>query len=159
MKRSPTARSLPVLLLSGLLAGVFGVPAFAQNNNSGADHGPPMTIQQMAQQRLSSMQERLNITPNERSAWDQFAQVSMQNATQADQTYRQRAESVPNMNAAQNLRSFANIQRQQARDMERLSSAFDALYSQLSPQQRQTADQMFRDYAQRAAEQRQAPRR
>ncbi|MDQ2801806.1 MAG: Spy/CpxP family protein refolding chaperone [Pseudomonadota bacterium] len=159
MKRRLIARIAPALLISALLASA-AVPAVAQN--AGADAGagmPGMTAEQMAQQRLSELYANLNITRNEQPAWNQFAGMSMQNASRLDQAFRQRAAAVPKMTAPENLQSFVAIQAQQIQDMQRLSPAFDALYAQLSPQQRQAADQMFRGFAQDAEARHGVPQR
>jgi len=108
------------------------------------------SIQQITQERLNRLRDQLRITAAEEPAWNQFAQTSMQNAASLDQAYHQRAEQVPTANAMQNLQSFAQIQMRQAQDMQRLVPIFQSLYSKLTPQQQQIADQTFRATAERA---------
>ena len=107
------------------------------------------SVEQMTQQRLTELRTNLGITTNERPAWNQFAETAMGNARTLDQLYRQRAESLPTMNAMENLRSFGQIQSQQATNIQRAAPAFENLYSQLTPAQRQAADQMFRTWTSR----------
>jgi hypothetical protein len=166
------SRRVPALFVSTLLAGgLAAAPAIAQSygnnpgySNSQAPHsgsqapamagttqsGTSWSIENMARQRLSELYDTLRITPQQQPAWNRFAQTSMQNATTLDQLYRQRAGSLQSMNAVQNMETFARIQQQQAQDMQRVLPEFQALYAQLSPQQQQAADQMFRNYSQRA---------
>jgi len=99
------------------------------------------------------MYDNLRITPNQQPAWNRFAQSSLQNASALEQLYRQRRDSMQSMDAVQNLNAFARIQTQQAQDLQRLVPEFQALYTVLSPQQRQTADQMFRNYSERGRSQ------
>jgi hypothetical protein len=73
----------------------------------------------------------------------------LRNAAGLDQLYRQRAETVPSLNAVQNMESFAHIQAQQATDTQRLLPAFRSLYSELTPQQQEVADRVFRANAER----------
>jgi hypothetical protein len=48
------------------------------------------------------------------------------------------------MNAAENMHSYAAIARAYADNTEKLSNAFDALYTKFSEPQKQTADALFR---------------
>ena len=109
-----------------------------------------MNIKQITQERLTNLREQLHITSSEQPEWKKFEQTSMQNADSLDQLYQQRAQKVPTENAVQNLESFAKIQKQQADDLQRLVPDFKSLYSKLTPQQKQIADQTFREHAERA---------
>jgi hypothetical protein len=154
-----------VLGSSALIAAAMALPAAAQPANApaaaaaqtqpapgasatGAAHSTPM--QQREQQRLTQLHQHLRITPTEQSAWDQFAEASMQNATRLDTAFRARAEQVPTMNAIQNMQTFADLDMQRAQDMQQLVPAFQKLYAALSPAQQKTADQLFRDVSERA---------
>ena len=125
-----------VLLLAGSTLPVAAQPEPPQ--------GPPETIEQMAQNRLAMLKDELRITPAQEGAWNRFAELSLQNAAQMDQMFRHRGDQVSNMNAVENLQTFAQIQMRQARDFERLVPAFRQLYGELSPQQQQAADEAFR---------------
>ncbi|HEY6430848.1 MAG TPA: Spy/CpxP family protein refolding chaperone [Acetobacteraceae bacterium] len=167
----------PALLLSTVLLAGAAVPAMAQsygnssygNNSFGGNqsinsHYPSTapseqvtpqssqgwSIEQMARERLGRLQDTLRINAGQQQAWNQFANTSLQNATTLDQLYRQRRDTLQTMNAVQNMQTFTQIQLQQAQGMERLLPTFQQLYAELSPQQRQAADDMFRNYAERA---------
>ncbi|HSU06949.1 MAG TPA: Spy/CpxP family protein refolding chaperone [Acetobacteraceae bacterium] len=153
-------RTIPALLISTALLGSMAVPAIAESyannpNNRQAitQSSPSWSIEQMTHQRLSQLYDNLRITPNQQPAWNRFAQSSLQNASALEQLYRQRRDSMQSMDAVQNLNAFARIQTQQAQDLQRLVPEFQALYTVLSPQQRQTADQMFRNYSERGRSQ------
>lgn len=146
------SRAAPVLVAATF---ALGGPALAATSPTAAAPGATQqtqgwSIQQITQERLNRLRDQLHITAAEQPAWDQFAQTSMQNAASLDQAYRQRAEQVPSATAVQNMQSFAQIQMQQAQDMQRLVPAFQGLYSALTPQQQQIADQTFRANAERA---------
>jgi LTXXQ motif family protein len=150
------------VVLGGLVAGALAAPVSAAtlttySNDQTAQTGVATaqapapsyrgwSVEQMAQQRLTELHNTLRITGREQPAWNQFAETALGNARTLDQLYRQRAESLPTMNAVENLRSFGQIQSQQAANIQRALPAFENLYSQLSPAQRQTADQMFRNW-------------
>jgi periplasmic protein CpxP/Spy len=110
---------------------------------------PAWSVEQMTQQRLTELRNSLGITASEQPAWNQFAETAMGNARTLDQLYRQRAESLPSMNAVQNMRSLAQIESQQAANLQRAIPPFEKLYAALTPVQRLTADHMLRNYAYR----------
>jgi protein CpxP len=126
--------------------------------NGAAEAGPangeqPMTLQQMADQRIKALHSRLNITQKEEAKWNKFANVMRNNARSLDKAYQARADKIDSMNAVENMRSYAHIERMRANDMQKLVSPFQSLYASLSPQQKQEANDLFRQRAQ-AAEQR-----
>lgn len=107
------------------------------------------SVERVAQQRLTELHNTLGITASEQPAWNQFAETALGNARTLDELYRQRAETLPSMNAVQNMRSFAQIESQKAANVQRALPAFESLYAELTPGQRQAADQTFRNYAYR----------
>ncbi len=151
-RTSSSLLGVPLIGLSVLLV-VAATPTVAQ----GVPAARPQTqagttsVEQMQQQRLAQLHQKLGITPAEEGAWSQFAQASTQNATQLDAQYRDRAAQLGSMNAVQTMQSFAKIQTKQAEDMTNLVPQFQQLYAALSPAQQQAADAMFRDTAERAS--------
>ena len=105
----------------------------------------------------STCTRKLHITPEQSQQWDQFTQVMRDNAKQMDHTYQQRAAKLGTMSAVDNMQSSAQIEQQRAQDMQKLVPAFQTLYSSLSDQQKQTADQLFRNYTANAQARHQAP--
>jgi len=75
------------------------------------------------------------------------------NATKTDALFRQRASAAANMNALDNMKSYAEISRAYADNTQALATAFEALYGVLSVQQKQTIDTLFRQDATRTAAQ------
>ncbi|HYZ24353.1 MAG TPA: Spy/CpxP family protein refolding chaperone [Rhodopila sp.] len=159
-------RPLPVLLSALLIA---AAPALAQTetppgNQPTPNAQPPQTEQKHAErgteraakrpdryhatldERIQSMHQRLHITTAQEAAWNGFAQVMHDNANTIEQDYRQRSDTLERMSAADNLRDYARIEQDRAQGVQRLSAAFDTLYGQLSDEQKQTADTMFRHY-------------
>lgn len=112
----------------------------------------PETMGQMAEQRITDLHTRLKITAAQQSQWDQFAQVMRDNAKDVDTAYQQRAASFDKMNAVENMQSYAQIEQMRAQDMQKLVPAFQTLYTALSGQQKQQADELFRNQAARATQ-------
>jgi protein CpxP len=115
------------------------------------------TAQERVEQRIKELYSQLRITPAERPQWDQFAQVMRDNARDMDQAWLQRVNHVESMNAVQNMQSYEQIAEQHAQHVQKLVPAFQNVYSVMSEQQKQLADQVFRANAQKQAQTRRAP--
>ena len=137
-----------------LFAMILGVPsAFAQNN--AAPSVPARHVASAAdrvEQRIASLHARLGITPAEQPLWDKFAQVMRDNAQKLSETAGDRAAKLKDMNASDNMQSYAQLAMVHAQDLQNLSAAFQPLYASLSPEQQHEADTMFRNVAMRRAE-------
>lgn len=97
------------------------------------------------------MHKRLGITAAQEPAWSTFAQAMRDNAATSAQAYHDRAARLSTMTAVENLSSFAQLEETRAQGLQTLSSSFETLYAQLSPEQKHTADEMFRHQGERAA--------
>jgi periplasmic protein CpxP/Spy len=115
------------------------------------------TAQERVEQRIKELYSQLRITPAERPQWDQFAQVMRDNARDMDQAWLQRVYHVESMNAVQNMQSYEQIAEQHAQHVQKLVPAFQNLYTVMSEQQKQLADQVFRANAEKQAQTRRAP--
>jgi len=138
-------------LAAGLLlpAVALSVAAFGQTQTpvggSSMAHKPkPVSAAERVDQHIGALHAELHITPAQQAQWDQFAQVMRDNATAMDQLLEQRATSFASMNAAENMQSYAQIAQQHAQDTEKLATAFQALYADLSESQKKNADVVFR---------------
>ncbi len=152
------ARSL--LLAAGTLA-LLASPALAQtaatstgatSNGAPPAGAPPAAIAPHAaahspaavEQRIQHLHAQLRITPQEQSQWDAFAQIMRQNADNMRTAIDQRGSQMGSMDAAQNMQSYAQLAQVHAQDMQQMAATFQALYQDMTPEQRQNADQLFR---------------
>jgi hypothetical protein len=174
------ARAAPALLFAGTLCG----PALAQGGSSTAapppgsaaagteaapraatppkrpSHAAPGdATQKLVEQRIADLHAKLHIAQAQSQAWDQFAELMRQNATDLDQAYQQRGQRLNAMSAPENLQSYAQIEQTRAQDVQKLVPAFQNLYDSLSAQQKKEADQIFRTYAQHYGQRGQASSR
>ena len=69
-----------------------------------------------------------------------------------DQAYQHRVTSMAGMNAADNMRNYADMSAAHAQGMQKMAPAFGTLYGALSPEQKQTADAEFVDHAHQGAD-------
>lgn len=155
MKTTLRSLTLPALVSFALVA----APAWAQQaapasapaaqklptaTPPGAqDHGQKHA--DAVEQRIADLHAQLKITDQEAKPWDAFAQTMRDNARKADEAFRDRAQKLPTMSAADAMKSYADLTETHADNMKKLSSAFSDLYSALSPEQKQIADAMYRN--------------
>ena len=139
----PKFTMLMTLLIGGLLGWgpALGQPAITAPKPAGGRQ-----MEARVDQRIEQMHRRLKITPEQQTAWDAFAQAMRRGAASTEQAYRQRSGSVETITAPENLHNFAEIEQARAQNVQTLATSFDALYGNLSDEQKKTADAMFRHF-------------
>lgn len=155
MKTTLRSLTLPALVSLALVA----APAWAQQavpTTAPAAQKLPTTTPPGAQdhgqkhadaveQRIADLHAQLKITDQQAKPWDAFAQTMRDNARKADQAFRERAQKLQTMSAADAMKSYADLTETHAENMKKLSSAFSDLYDALSTDQKQIADAMYRN--------------
>lgn len=149
MKGLAMANRIPQMLALLLTATVLGAPARAQDAAPSApaqaarpERGGAVQVER----RIAGLQRRLKITPEQQPQWDAFAGVMRQNAAHIEALQRDRAEKVATMNAPDDMRSYAEVARAHADDLQHLAAAFDALYASMTPEQKAAADRTFHEF-------------
>jgi hypothetical protein len=132
-----------------------GTSAGAQDNAQANDSAPAtrQSMEAQVEQRIEDLHSKLQITATQEPAWKKFAQTMRDNARKMDQTFEQRIGQMDSMNALDNMKSYARISREHADDVQALLPPFQALYGKMSQSQKQAADQVFREDANRGAAQ------
>jgi len=98
------------------------------------------------ERHIAGLQRRLKITPAQQPQWDTFTAVMRQNASHMEAMQRARADKVATMTAPEDMRSYAEVVRAHADDLQRLVPAFDGLYAAMTPEQKATADRTFHEF-------------
>ena len=140
---------IPQMLALLVTATVLGGPAWAQNLAPSAPAQatrPERGTAAQAERRIAGLQRRLKITPEQQPQWDAFAAVMRQNAAHIETLQRERADKVATMNAPDDMRSYADVARAHADDLQRLAAAFDTLYAAMTPEQKAAADRTFHEF-------------
>lgn len=106
-------------------------------------------------QRIKQLHAQLQITPAQEADWQKFAQTMRDNARKMDQAFATRVDQMQSMNAMDNMKSYAQLSQQHAQDVQALLPPFEALYGSMSETQKHTADQVFREDANRGPQQKQ----
>lgn len=97
------------------------------------------------EQRIADQHAELKITDAQSTPWNAYAQVIRDNAQKTGQAFRDRADKLSTMNADDSMKSYAALAQEHADGMKNLSNAWSALYAVLSPEQKETADAMYRN--------------
>ena len=151
MVRSSTSSLLVAVTTLLVPLTAIGQPAPPPPPAATSPAPPPSTPEAAADARLNALQAQLHITDAQMPQWKAFAQAMRQNATSTDALFRQRAQSVTNMSALDNMKSYAQIARAYADSTQALAEAFEPLYIALNDQQKRTIDSLFHSEAARNA--------
>jgi periplasmic protein CpxP/Spy len=151
MKHFIRKAAIPAALSLALLAGTAMAQSTAPASASSSSAAPTAKKSHMqrrmdeVEQQISDLHDELSITDAESSQWDAYAQVMRDNAKRTGEALRDRHKNMETMNADESMKSYAQLSQLNADNMQKLSSAFSALYGVLSPQQKQTADELFKN--------------
>lgn len=85
--------------------------------------------------------------PAQSAQWEQFAQVTHDNAQSIDAAFDYRADELPGMTAPEHIQSYAALAKERAQEAQELIPAVQALYDTMSDSRLRRADQVFRDDA------------
>ncbi len=130
-------------------ATLLGAPAWAQNPAPSAPAQaarPERGDAAQVERRIAGLQSRLKITPAQQPQWDAFIGVMRENAAHMEALQHERANKVGGMNASEDMRSYADVARAHADDLQHLASAFDTLYAAMTPEQKAAADRTFHEF-------------
>ena len=141
----------PAGLLAGLLA---AAPVLAQITPAApatapAQSAPAGKVNLAVEHRITELHSSLKITPAEQKPFDDFAQVMRENASQMAGLVQQREQAAKTGTAVDQMRSYTEMAQAHSQDMQRLLPAFSTLYDALTPEQKKSADQSFRAFANR----------
>jgi periplasmic protein CpxP/Spy len=105
---------------------------------------PSTTAEQHVEARIKQLHGQLKITAAQDSQWNQFAQTMRDNARDMDEAAEQRAQQFATMSAVENMQSYEKLAEDHVQHLQKLIPAFQTLYDAMSPEQKKTADQVFR---------------
>jgi len=100
---------------------------------------------QIVEADLLELRNQLAITPAQQAQWEAFAKMTLDNATQLHERFRERSLNFARINAADNMADYATISELHAVQLRRLAGSFQTLYATLSPEQKVRADKALRD--------------
>ncbi|WP_321961545.1 Spy/CpxP family protein refolding chaperone [Paraburkholderia sp. J7] len=139
-------KAFVILAATLSMSGAFAqsaAPAAAASAASSADVRAAQH-QQRVEERITWLHTQLKITPEQEPQWKTFADVMRSNGQTMAGLYKQRMEGESTRNALDDMKQYAQISQAHADDMQKLVTAFEPLYTSLSPEQKKLADQTFR---------------
>lgn len=135
------------LFVSGVVAALLlVVPTIAlpQGTTQSKTAAPSkQTFANRVEQRIKRLHEELKITAGEQPQWDAVAQAMREDAEKVGALIRERREKAATMNAVDDMRTYQAIAEAHAVALAKITSAFEALYEVMSPEQRKVADKLF----------------
>lgn len=152
INRSPQALAMVAVisLLGGAASAQGTTPADPSNAPAPAARperaNPERGGMAQVERRIAGLQRRLKIMPEQQPQWDAFTAVMRQNAAHMETLQRDRADRVTTMTASADMRSYAEVARAHADDLQQLVPAFDTLYAAMTPAQKVTADRTFHEF-------------
>ncbi len=145
----PVVLAIVLAMPVGAMAQGASSTSSAPNAGSATEQAPTHEMLKRVEQRIADLHAKLHITSTEDQQWQQFAGVMRDNAAKMEHIAAERAEKFSSLNAIENMQSYADAAEQHAENMKRLTAAFQTLYNAMSDAQKKTADEVFRNYAQR----------
>jgi periplasmic protein CpxP/Spy len=139
-------KAFVILAATLSMSGAFAqsaAPSAAATAASGADVRAA-EHQQRVEERITWLHTQLKITPEQEPQWKTFADTMRSNGETMSSLFKQRAASEGTRNALDDMKQYAQIAQAHADDMQKLVSAFEPLYTSLSPEQKALADKTFR---------------
>ncbi|WP_338524379.1 Spy/CpxP family protein refolding chaperone [Pseudomonas batumici] len=97
------------------------------------------------EKRVNELHAKLKITDQQSAQWEAYAKTMRDNANATDKAFLDRAQKLSSLNADDAMQSYAKLAQMHADNMQKLATAFSALYGTLSPVQKKTADKLFRN--------------
>ena len=141
-----------VAVAAFLSAAAAPLPAAAQVGSAAsapAKAAPTRQLRNDVETRISRLQQRLEITPEQMSQWNAVAQAMRDNAHEVRELAQARAQNAATMSAVDDLRSYEEINEAHVESIKKLLPPFDALYASMSDAQKKNADAVFAGFEHR----------
>lgn len=108
-------------------------------------HGPmsPEKMKEVVEERISTLHEKLMITPGEESAWGNVAQAMRDSEASTVSLIEQRKANASKMTAPEDLQSYQDIAQSHADGLKKVIAAFQPLYDEMPASQKANADKVF----------------
>jgi len=93
--------------------------------------------------RIKTLHDKLKITADQDAEWQAVAQTMRENEAEISQLIEARHQDPQSMTAVDDLQSYQKIAQAHADGLKKMSSSFEALYNDMSDDQKKNADQVF----------------
>jgi hypothetical protein len=103
-------------------------------------------MSERVEDRIATLHEKLNITPEQEDSWKQVAQAMRDNATNEKALWDERRGSGDTRTAVDDLKSYQKGMQAHVDGLGKVITAFEPLYENMSDDQKQNADNVFGRY-------------
>jgi len=100
--------------------------------------------------RIKELHAKLKITPAQEDLWKNVTQVMRDNEKTMEALHRGRTEKAETMTAVDDVKSYAEIANAHAEGLKKFVSVFEALYTNMSDEQKKNADTVFSSHGRAA---------
>jgi TolA-binding protein len=140
-----------VVVMVAFLSAIFFVSAdlsFAAADKKKSPAVARTSAVEHTEAQIKQLQGALNITEAQKELWNNLTQVMRENAKDMDalreDRAKERAEGTKTLNAVEHMKLHSQITKAQLDQMEKLIPPFEAFYSSMSDEQKNTTDTVFR---------------
>ena len=91
-------------------------------------------------------------TPDQEKKWDAVAKVMRSNAESSRAQVMEKRKDEATMTAVADLNAYADIAEAHAKHVRKLAKVFAELYDTMTPDQKKTADEVFREHKRKSSE-------
>jgi protein CpxP len=105
------------------------------------------TKAETVEQRISSLHDALQITPQQEPKWDRMARVMRDNAAAMEKLVAERDQQDPaSITAVQDLTEYEKFSEAHLAGLRKLTASFETLYNSMPAAQKKVADQVFQTF-------------
>ena len=147
-------RQIKPMLVAAALAAMGGLaapahaadpaPAAAPAPAPAAAPAPRHQAQEGVEARIKDLHDKLHVTAAQTAQWNAVADVMRENAKSYEELIRDKHGDPATMTAVDDLHFYQILAEHHAEGVKKLAAAFDGFYGSLSPEQKKTADEVFR---------------
>jgi hypothetical protein len=95
------------------------------------------------EQRIQTLHDKLKVTPDQESEWNDVAQAMRDNESSLSDQIQAKQANAKSMTAVEDLESYQKIAQAHADGTGKVITAFSTLYDDMSDSQKKNADQVF----------------
>ncbi|RON05496.1 Spy/CpxP family protein refolding chaperone [Pseudomonas brassicacearum] len=143
LKAAMPAALMLALLTTSVSAQTTAASTPAEQSQKAATH--TKKHMDVVEKRISELHAKLKITDKQSAQWDAYAQTIRDNAHNADTAFMERAEKLSSLSADDAMATYAKLAQLHADNMQKLATAFSALYGTFSDVQKKNADKLYRN--------------
>jgi TolA-binding protein len=119
------------------------VPMTPAKKNHWQENRGPEARERQLEERIKSLHKKLDITTEQEAKWNDVAQTMRDNEAAIDKLIQARHQNTESMTAIDDLQSYEDVTQAHADGIKKLIPVFQALYADMSDDQKKDADAVF----------------